>query len=431
MRFSIRSRTSMVKARTVPRSSQLSGTTLVASPACTMVTEITPASTGFLLRLMMVWKVCTIWQAIGTGSMPVCGSAAWPPLPRMVIRNSLVEAITGPGLTEKLPTGMPGQLCMPNTACIGNCSNRPSSIITRAPPPPSSAGWKIRYTVPSNGRCCAKCCAAASSMAVWPSWPQACILPWCRLAWAKLLNSCIGRGGGGGGVHLAVVGAGRGEAVELLHGQGVDVGAQANGPTAGAAITPLDDADHAGLAQPPVDRNAPLGELLRHHIGGAPLFEAQLGVGVDVPAHCGNTGRLGNDGVNDVHGSCPQRSRSLARWPQICQPGDVPIHADGADPCAGSGAHAPVAGQHRHFDKLRSDMAGGAERHRKARDRVAADRFDARDEVLARDLAAALRLAQALGQHACGQVALCARIVGLHLVAAFFDGIEKLARDRA
>ena len=144
MRFSIRSSTSSVKVRTVPCSSQLSGTTLVASPAWIMVTEITPASIGFLLRLMMVWKACTIWQATGTGSMPLCGSAAWPPLPRMVILNSLLEAITGPGLTANLPTCMPGQLCMPNTASIGNCSNRPSLIISRAPPPPSSAGWKIR-----------------------------------------------------------------------------------------------------------------------------------------------------------------------------------------------------------------------------------------------------------------------------------------------
>jgi hypothetical protein len=71
-----------VKVRTVPCISQLSGTTLVASPVWIMVTEITPASTGFLLRLMMVWKACTIWQAIGTGSMPMCGMAAWPPLPR-------------------------------------------------------------------------------------------------------------------------------------------------------------------------------------------------------------------------------------------------------------------------------------------------------------------------------------------------------------
>ena len=42
--------------RTVPRISQLSGTTLVASPVWIIVTEITPASIGRLLRLMMVWK---------------------------------------------------------------------------------------------------------------------------------------------------------------------------------------------------------------------------------------------------------------------------------------------------------------------------------------------------------------------------------------
>ncbi len=74
----------------------------------------------------------------------MCGSAACPPLPVRVILNSLLEAMTGPGETAKLPTAMPGQLCMPNTASIGNCVNSPSLIISRAPPPPSSAGWKIR-----------------------------------------------------------------------------------------------------------------------------------------------------------------------------------------------------------------------------------------------------------------------------------------------
>ncbi len=29
-------------------------------------------------------------------------------------------------------------------------------------------------------------------MAVWPSWPQACILPWCLLACAKVLSSVTG-----------------------------------------------------------------------------------------------------------------------------------------------------------------------------------------------------------------------------------------------
>ncbi|MNL12651.1 hypothetical protein D3C87_1335230 [compost metagenome] len=118
--------------------------------------------------------------------------AAWPPLPRIVTWNSLLDASTGPGDEAKHPTGMPGILCMPNTASIGNFWNRPSRIISRAPPPRSSAGWKIRYTVPSKFRWRARCCAAPSSMAVWPSWPQACMTPACLLAWLNWFTSCIG-----------------------------------------------------------------------------------------------------------------------------------------------------------------------------------------------------------------------------------------------
>ena len=54
MRASILSSTSTVKVRTVPSKVQLSGMTLVASPAWIMVTEMTPASMGLMLRLMMV-----------------------------------------------------------------------------------------------------------------------------------------------------------------------------------------------------------------------------------------------------------------------------------------------------------------------------------------------------------------------------------------
>ena len=86
----------------MPCSSQKSGTTLVASPAWIMVTEMTAGSMGRLLRVMMVWNACTIWQATGTGSMPLCGIAACAPLPRMVILNSLLEANTGPGFDRKL-----------------------------------------------------------------------------------------------------------------------------------------------------------------------------------------------------------------------------------------------------------------------------------------------------------------------------------------
>ena len=193
MRRSIRSSTSVVKVRTVPSMTQVSGTTLVASPVWIIVTEITPVSMGRLLRLMMVWKACTIWQAAGTGSTPRCGIAACEPLPRSVILNSLLEAKHGPARTAKCPWGRPGQLWKPKMASTGKRSNRPSLIISRAPPPPSSAGWKTSTTLPSKCRCWARWCAAASKVAVCPSCPQACILPACRLACANAFFSWMGK----------------------------------------------------------------------------------------------------------------------------------------------------------------------------------------------------------------------------------------------
>jgi hypothetical protein len=53
----------------------------------------------------------------------------------------------------------------------------PSLTISLPPPPPSSAGWKITATEPAKFRVSARYFAAPSSMAVCPSWPQACILP--------------------------------------------------------------------------------------------------------------------------------------------------------------------------------------------------------------------------------------------------------------
>ena len=57
---------------------------------------------------------------------------------------------------------------------------------------PSSAGWKMKCTVPSKRRVRASWRAAPSSMLVWPSWPQ----PWCTPAWrlacAQSPSSTIG-----------------------------------------------------------------------------------------------------------------------------------------------------------------------------------------------------------------------------------------------
>ena len=91
------------------------------------------------------------------------------------------------------------------------------------------------------------------------------------------------------GVHLAGVLAGVGELVELLHGQRVHVSAQTDGARAAAVF---EDAHHACLAQAPVDGDAPLGEFLGDQVGGAQLFKAELGVGVDVAAHGADAGRV-------------------------------------------------------------------------------------------------------------------------------------------
>ena len=39
------------------------------------------------------------------------------------------------------------------------------------------AGWNTSTTVPAKSRVAARCLAVPSRMAVWPSWPQACIMP--------------------------------------------------------------------------------------------------------------------------------------------------------------------------------------------------------------------------------------------------------------
>ncbi len=66
---------------------------------------------------------------------------------------------------------------MPKISPMPKRSISPSSTMARLPVRPSSLGWNTTTTVPSKLRVSARYLAAPSSMAVWPSWPQACILP--------------------------------------------------------------------------------------------------------------------------------------------------------------------------------------------------------------------------------------------------------------
>ena len=182
-------------------------------------------------------------------------------------------AIIGPARTANQPTGRLGRLCMPNSAWHGKRSNRPSSIIARAPPSPSSAGWKMKLTVPSKLRVSASAFAAPSSMAVWPSWPQACILPALRERCAKVVG--------------------------LLDRQRVHVGAQADGPR---ALARAQHAHHPGAADAAVHLEAERLELVGHDPRGARLLEAELGMGVDVAPPGGHLAVQARDGWVDGHG---------------------------------------------------------------------------------------------------------------------------------
>ena len=62
--------------------------------------------------------------------------------------------------------------------------------MARAPPSFSSAGWKMKCTVPAKSGWLARAWAAPSSMVVWPSWPQACMRPSCCDLWAQVFSSC-------------------------------------------------------------------------------------------------------------------------------------------------------------------------------------------------------------------------------------------------
>ena len=102
-------------------------------------------------------------------------------------------------------------------------------------------------------------------------------------------------------VHLAFVLASVRKGVELLHGQGIDVGTKANASTTFAAVTAVNDTDNTCGAHAAVNGNAPVSKLLGDHVGCALFFEAQLGVSVYVFANGRNAGRVCEDGVDDFH----------------------------------------------------------------------------------------------------------------------------------
>ena len=107
---------------------------------------------------------------------PVSNIASWNYPMSVQVHAELIQVLAGNAVVAKTPSQ-------------GNFWNRPSSTITRPPPRPSSAGWKMKWTVPLKLLLSARYRAAPSSIVVWPSWPQACILFLLIEACAKVLRS--------------------------------------------------------------------------------------------------------------------------------------------------------------------------------------------------------------------------------------------------
>ena len=74
----------------------------------------------------------------------------------MVMSKNAPPAIIGPGRIANVPTGMPGVIVHAEDAVAGKALEQPVLDHRLAPPRPSSAGWKMKLTVPSNLRVSAR-----------------------------------------------------------------------------------------------------------------------------------------------------------------------------------------------------------------------------------------------------------------------------------
>ena len=126
-----------------------------------------------------------MWAATRMGSRERWGWAAWLPFPLTLMLNLSEAASTGPLRVPTVPAGREGSTWAAMARSTRGSSSTPSSTMRRPPARPSSAGWKMNFTLPPqpSSHCgfWASRRAAPRSIAVWASWPQACILPAARL----------------------------------------------------------------------------------------------------------------------------------------------------------------------------------------------------------------------------------------------------------
>ena len=133
---------------------------------------------GSTLRETIDCSAVTICAPTRIGSIAVCGRAACPPTPSIsdVDRVGRGHDRTAAGWRTRRPAGPADCACRRPRRWRSAPSGRPSPWQGRRRRLPPRAG---RSPPPCRRNCASRpdICAAPSSIAVWPSWPQACILP--------------------------------------------------------------------------------------------------------------------------------------------------------------------------------------------------------------------------------------------------------------
>ena len=163
-----------VNERAVPESVTVDGMTLNAVPPWMLPTVTTAESSGEISRETTDCSDSTIRAAARMGSAASCGIAPCPPRPSISIEKLSTAAISAPRLIPTRPTGIGLRGWRPSVPATP--SSAPSATQDSAPPCPSSAGWYRNRNPRSGGRPTSRS-ATASAIAMWPSWPQACIRP--------------------------------------------------------------------------------------------------------------------------------------------------------------------------------------------------------------------------------------------------------------
>ncbi len=147
---------------------------LLLVPAFTLPTVTTAMSPGATSRDTTVCSRTTIMAASTTGSTVFCGVEPCPPRPYTVTLRLSAADMNGPGRVRTVPA-IPGSRCWASaTSGTGMRLNSPSSTMSWAPSPVSSAGWNSGIRVPCHApRWSAMSLAIAIMAAMCMSWPQA------------------------------------------------------------------------------------------------------------------------------------------------------------------------------------------------------------------------------------------------------------------